>query len=363
METPLLFRAFMTKTPAVELLVPIWQRVLNRSSVNLEEDFFDVGGNPVLARELFTDISRTCSQEISPLMICEAPTILALAALLEQPTPRQLSPLVLLKPGSEKPPVFMTHGIGGSMVDFFQLARKMETPHPIYGLQAKGLDGVGEAVRSVEEMAEFNLDAIRQVQTRGPYYFIGYSLGGLVMLEMAQRLRKRGEQIGLLVLLDSYPHARFLSRSERLRLVVRRARRRVSVMKQGTSGRGYRAVQLRLRTSPDPHQQERPGPSTGSSLAQAAERVRKKAELAHANYRPRFYDGEIKFVRAAVLSFLPDDPVAIWSRLAAAFETETAPGDHVGMVATHFESLALVISRYLSESFSQAPSAGPEGSK
>jgi hypothetical protein len=121
---------------------------LNRSSVNLEEDFFDVGGNPVLARELFTDISRTCSQEISPLMICQAPTILALAALLEQPTPRQLSPLVLLKPGSEKPPVFMTHGIGGSMVDFFQLARKMETPHPIYGLQAKGLDGVGEAVQA-----------------------------------------------------------------------------------------------------------------------------------------------------------------------------------------------------------------------
>src|ERR1700733_5456599 len=353
----------MTKSLAVELLVPIWQRVLKRSSVNLEEDFFEVGGNPLLARELFIDFSRKCGQEVSPLMICQAPTILALAALFEQRTAFQQSPLVLLKPGVDKPPVFITHGIGGSMLDFFQMARHVQTPHPIYGLQAKGLDGVGEPVRSVEEMAEFNLDAFRQVQTRGPYYFVGYSLGGLVMLEMAQRLLERGEQIGLLALLDSYPHARYLSRGERLRLVVRRARRRVSVMKQGTSGRGSRAVQLGLRTSPDPHQEERPGPSTGSSLAQAAERVRKKAELAHANYRPRFYNGKIKFVRAAVLSFLPDDPVAIWSRLAAAFETETSPGDHVGMVATHFESLALVIARYLSESFSQGLSAGPEGSK
>src|ERR1700733_1520922 len=226
----------MTKSLAVELLVPIWQRVLKRSSVNLEEDFFDAGGNPVLARELFAEVSRTCGQEVSPLMICQATTILALAALLEQPTAFRLSPLVLLKPGSEKPPVFITHGIGGSMLDFFQMARHVPTPHPIYGLQAKGLDGVGEPVRSVEEMAEFNLDAIRQVQTRGPYYFIGYSLGGLVMLEMAQRLRERGEQIGLLALLDSYPHARYLSRSERLRLVVRRAGGRGSVLKKGNSG-------------------------------------------------------------------------------------------------------------------------------
>src|ERR1700733_1888084 len=178
----------MTKSLAVELLAPIWQRVLKRSSVNLEEDFFDAGGNPVLARELFAEVSLTCGQEVSPPLICQAPTILALADLLEQPTAFQLSPLVLLKPGSEKPPVFITHGIGGSMLDFFQMARHVPTPHPIYGLQAKGLDGMGEPLRSVEDMAEFNLDAIRQVQTRGPFYLVGYSLGGLVMLEMAQRL-------------------------------------------------------------------------------------------------------------------------------------------------------------------------------
>jgi acetoacetyl-CoA synthetase len=334
----------MTKTPAVELLVPIWRRVLKRSSVNLEEDFFDVGGNPVLARELFTDISRICGQEISPLIICQAPTILALAAMLEQPTSFQLSPLVLLKPGSEKPPVFMTHGIGGSMLDFFQMARKMQTPHPVYGLQAKGLAGVGEPLRSVEDMAEFNLGAIRQVQTRGPYYFVGYSLGGLVMMEMAHRLCEEGEKIGLLAMLDSYPDARYLSGGQRLRLLARRARRRMSDMKHGTHGTG---PQRRLSSSPDPDQDGCLGMSTSLSLAQAAERVRQKAELAYANYRPRFYNGKIKFVRAAIRSLFPDDPVAVWSHLAAMFEIETAPGDHVGMIATHFESVASILSRQL----------------
>jgi acetoacetyl-CoA synthetase len=350
----------MTKTLAVELLVPIWQRILKRSSVSIEEDFFEVGGDPLLAREFFAEVSRTCGQEVSPLMICQAPTILALATMLERPTPLQFSPLVLLKPGSENPPVFITHGIGGSMVDFFQMARQVGTSHPLYGLQAKGLDGVGEPLRSVEDMAEFNLEAISQVQKQGPYYFVGYSLGGLVMLEMAQRLRASGEKIGLLAMLDSYPHVRYLSPSQRFRLLARRAKRRISDMKQVTRGNG---PQLRLRTSPASHQEEGARRPTGSFLAQAAERVRQQAELAHANYRPRFYNGKIKFVRAAVLSFLPDDPVAIWSRLADEFETETAPGDHVGMVAKHFESLAFVIARYLSESFSQGPSAGMEGSK
>lgn len=243
----------MTKNLAVELLVPIWQRVLKRSSVSVEEDFFEVGGNPLLARELFTDISRTYGHEISPLMICQGPTILALAALLERPTPLQLSPLVLLKPGSDKPPVFITHGIGGSMLDFFHMARQVQTPHPLYGLQEKGLDGVGEPLRSVADMAECNLEAIRQVQTHGPYYFIGYSLGGLVMLEMAQRLRVRGEQIALLAMLDSYPHVRYLSPGQRFRLLARRAKHRITDMKQVTRGNG---PQLRLRTSPAPHQED-----------------------------------------------------------------------------------------------------------
>jgi len=354
----------MTKSLALELLVPVWQRVLKRSSVNLEEDFFDAGGNPVLARELFAEVSRTCGREVSPLMICQAPTILALAALLEHPTAFQLSPLVLLKPGSEKPPVFVTHGIGGSMLDFFQLAREVQTPHPIYGLQARGLDGVGEPLGSVEDMAKFNLDAIRQVQTRGPYYFIGYSLGGIVLLEVAQRLRESGEKIGLMAMIDSYPHARYLSPGQRLRLLARRARRRMSDMKQSTRGKDpHISSELRLRTSANSLRDENAGRPPGLSFAEAAERVREKTELAWASYRPRFYNGKIKFVRSAIRSFLPDDPVAIWSHLATEFETETAPGDHVGMIATHFESLASVLAGYLFESFSQGLSSGPDGAK
>ena len=40
---------------------------------------------------------------------------------------------------------------------------------------------------------------------------------------------------------------------------------------------------------------------------------------------------------------------AVWARLAEEFEVESVPGDHLGIIATHFENLASVLSRYLEE--------------
>jgi thioesterase domain-containing protein/aryl carrier-like protein len=335
----------MSTSAMVEMLTPIWQRVLQLSSVGVEDNFFEVGGDSALALALFKEISQASGREIPPVMICQAPTITALAALLEQPTSPRLSPLALLKAGTETPPVFIAHGIGGSVMDFFPLARDIRSPHSIYGMQAKGMDGVENPLESIEEMAEFHLDAIRQLQPRGPYLLIGFSLGGLQMLEVAQRLSASGEKVSLLAMLDSYPHRRYLPFGEHMRLMTRLARRRVS---------GWRSVPMREALSGivRHRENERSQPATGKSFAEAAGKVRGKAELALARYRPRFYCGKIKFVRAEIPSHFPEDPVAVWGHLASELDVETVPGDHVAMIATHFEQLGSVLSRYLAEASS-----------
>src|SRR6202167_6638663 len=105
----------------VEVLAPIWQRVLQLQSVGVNDDFFDLGGDSSLALQLFNEIAQVCDREIPPVTIYQAPTIAALAALLEQPVPPRFPALVLLKAGAKKPPVFLAHGLGGSVLDFFQL--------------------------------------------------------------------------------------------------------------------------------------------------------------------------------------------------------------------------------------------------
>ena len=334
----------------VDVLTPIWQHVLQLSSVDVDDNFFDLGGDSALALELFNEIAQACGRELPPVTIYHAPTIAALADLLEQPTTPRLPPLVLLKPGTQAPPVFITHGLGGSVMDFYQVVKHIQLPNAIHGMQTKGIDGVEEPFDRIEDMAQFYLDAIREVQPHGPYLLIGYSLGGLVTLEMAQRLSESGEKIALLAMLDSYPNIRYLPPGQRIRLLRRLVARHASTV-----------VQLPMREAlsyilrPSERRQHIPGDHSGraryqsSGVSPAMQRVRDSAYLALSRYQPRFYRGAIKFVRAQVSTDFPDDPAAVWANLANQFEVETVPGDHLEIITTHFAQLACVLARFVTE--------------
>ena len=338
-----------------DVLSPIWQRVLQVPSISVEDNFFDLGGDSSLALELFNEIARACGRELPPVTIYHAPTIAALADLLEQPTTPRLPPLVLLKPGTQAPPVFITHGLGGSVMDFYQVVKHIQLPNAIHGMQTRGIDGVEEPFDRIEDMAQFYLDAIREVQPHGPYLLIGYSLGGLVTLEMAQRLSESGEKIALLAMLDSYPNIRYLPPGQRIRLLRRLVARHASTV-----------VQLPMREAlsyilrPSERRQHIPGDHSGraryqsSGVSPAMQRVRDSAYLALSRYQPRFYRGAIKFVRAQVSTDFPDDPAAVWANLANQFEVETVPGDHLEIITTHFAQLACVLSRFVTEALCPA---------
>jgi acetoacetyl-CoA synthetase len=338
----------MPTSTMVGMLSPIWQRVLQLPSVDVDDNFFDLGGDSSLALQLFNDIAHACGRELPPVTIYVAPTITALAALLEQPTDLRFPPLVLLKDGSAKPPLFMTHGLGGSVIDFFQVVKHIWTPNPIQGMQARGIDGMEEPFNRIEDMAQFYLDAIRQVQPRGPYLLAGYSLGGLVTFEMAQRLTADGEKVALLAMLDSYPDIRYLSLTQRAQLVARLTTRRATTAMKLPVGE---AVSLIIRPSrrravaPKVSYQ----PPVNVSLSPAMQRARECAYLALTRYKPKFYPGKIRFVRAEIPTDFPADPTAVWAHQASEFEVETVPGDHLGIMSTHYEKLASAISRYVQE--------------
>src|SRR5271154_4900960 len=89
----------MPTSTMVEMLTPIWRRVLQLSSVDVEDNFFDLGGDSSLALQLFNEVAHACGRELPPVTIYVAPTIAALAAVLEQPADLRFPTLVLLKNG------------------------------------------------------------------------------------------------------------------------------------------------------------------------------------------------------------------------------------------------------------------------
>jgi acetoacetyl-CoA synthetase len=348
--------ASATAFPTVEMLTPIWRSVLQRPSIGIEDNFFEMGGNVQSADTLFAEIARECGREVPSATIFRAPTIAALASMLDQPALPRFSPFVPLKAGKQHPPILITHGLGGR-ARFSELAKHIHTAHPIYGIQARGIDGREEPFDRIEDMAQFYLTALSEFQPQGPYLLIGYSFGGLVALEMALRLSDEGKEIGLLVLVDAYPHPSQMSARQRLRLGLQRSMRHISEMRRRPvpEAISYFTGGLKHRFGlAGPHDRSQQ-PTGGSrlSLAQTTLQVKEKAYVALARYQPRAYSGKIKFVKSESDEYFPGDPVPVWANVAAAFEVETVPGSHLDMVTTHFESLAAVLTRYLKEALSK----------
>ena len=342
--------------PLVEMLTRIWERVLQRSPIGANDHFFDIGGSFEAADMVFAAIAQECGRELPSATIYHAPTIAALASVLEQTAPPQFSPFVQVKAGHKHPPILMVHGLAGT-VPFFELARHIETDgHSVYGIQAKGVDGMEEPLNRVEDMAEFYLAAIKKFQPRGPYKLIGYSFGGLVALEMAQSMFEVGEEVSLLVLVAAYPDPQYLSWTQRLLLVARRARRHASRMRRRSIREKIlylvHELEQRLHTA-----DLSSGGTTfleGSrlSFAQTTLSVKEQCRVALARYRPRPYPGKIGFVKSEKDRYFPADPVAVWGHLAGEFEVETVPGGHLDMVTEDFEKLAEVLTRYVKKATS-----------
>jgi thioesterase domain-containing protein/peptidoglycan/xylan/chitin deacetylase (PgdA/CDA1 family) len=101
------------------------------------------------------------------------------------------------------PPLFCAHPVVGLSWCYLALVPHLDARFPLYGLQARGLRRPEPLPASMSEMAREYVDQIRMAQPSGPYYLLGWSLGGNVAFAIAEELERRGEEIGLLVILDA----------------------------------------------------------------------------------------------------------------------------------------------------------------
>jgi thioesterase domain-containing protein len=287
---------------------------------------------------IFAEVAREFGRELPSASICYASSIRALAGLIEAPGLPAFSSFLKLRDGNDDAPAFILPGAGGR-ASFNNLAKHIDTNRSIYGIQSRGVDGREEPLERIEEMAEVYLRGVQEIQRTGPYFLIGYSFGGLVALEMARRVVASGGRVSLLALMDTFPDPRYLPVLERVRLLGKRMQGRVFGEKMPVEESD---VGMRF------------GHSARFSFAATMQRVKESDFRALAVYRPRFYQGAIRFVKPATSPYLPSDPAAVWKKLVKEFSVETVPGGHVGMVGTHYKSLGAVLSRYLKESSAKA---------
>jgi amino acid adenylation domain-containing protein len=178
-------------------MAAIWQTLLGVALVGIQQSFFDLGGDSLLAVQLVAQIERTWGVTLPLPTIFHEPTIERLAEILrlKRRSPRPESLLLPHRTEGHKPP-FFCHGGTAALASYFD-----DPEQPFYWLQAHGMDG-RRAPATIEEMAAEYIDDIRRVQPHGPYFLAGYSFGALLMFEAAHQLRREGEEIALLALID-----------------------------------------------------------------------------------------------------------------------------------------------------------------
>ncbi|WP_330184288.1 amino acid adenylation domain-containing protein [Nocardia sp. NBC_01503] len=154
-----------------------------------DTDFFDAGGTSIGAMRVMLTITRRWGLTVPLETFIAAPTAAALAAIVRAgDTPAVFDPVVPLRIEGSGAPLFLVHPIGGSVLCYLDLVRRLPTGRPVYGLRAAGVDPGTEPLAGVEALAASYLAAVRRIQPEGPYLLAGWSFGGYVAFEMARQL-------------------------------------------------------------------------------------------------------------------------------------------------------------------------------
>ncbi len=187
-------------------LTALWQQVLGVAKIGVHDNFFDLGGHSLTAAQLFFLLEQVYGRHLPLATLFQAPTIAELASVLsrEQWVPPWQS-LVAIQPSGTAIPIFTVPGVGGNVLVFAQLARLLGSDQPVYGLQARGLDGKEAPFTTVVEMARHYIAEIRTLRPQGPYVLVGVCTGGLIAYEMGQQLLEQGEAVTLAVMDTWHP--------------------------------------------------------------------------------------------------------------------------------------------------------------
>jgi thioesterase domain-containing protein/acyl carrier protein len=166
-------------------LAAIWNDVLDFPNIPADANFFDLGGDSLAAVTLFLRISEEFDDQVG----------------LQDNKFRSLQLLQEGRP--DVPPLFLVHGGGGNVLIFAELAARLGPDQTVYALQWSGWDG-GRGERTVPEMAAAYQREILDVAPVGPYRLGGHCIGGLIAIELAQRMAADGAVIdGPLVVSDA----------------------------------------------------------------------------------------------------------------------------------------------------------------
>ncbi len=331
-------------------IATLWEALLGRMQLAVDDDFFAVGGDSLLAMRLIARLEESFGRRIAPASFFAEPTIAALARSVNDIAAHAQRDVERFHERGSKTPFVFLHGdfAGGRYA--WRLAALLGIEQPVTVVGPGGADGRSTACE-VEQMAEDLCERLMRLYPSGPLRLGGFSMAGNVALEAARRLVARGRTIEDVILVGtSAGNVRFralerIARGAGLpaaqrRTLMRRVRRIVNYVAAFRRGdAAWRRARLRsiLRLGRRPSGSPRAA-WQGLDLAGFQRYVG-----AHDAFVPRPYPGRVFLIWPRDQVSRASDPQDDWRTLACELTIANMPGDHDAAVTTYLEEMARLV--------------------
>jgi amino acid adenylation domain-containing protein len=348
------------ETETQKMLAAIWMDALHKQQLSIDDNFFELGGHSLIAVRVMKLIEEKSKHRLPVTALFEAPTIEKLSLMLDQDEKKDSwKSLVQIKPGN-KPPLYIVHGSGLTVLIFHALAMGLDPEQPVFGLQARGLNGVDEPFDNMEEIAAYYVGEILEQNPNGPYNLAGYSFGGIVAFEMAKQLKNMGREVNMLAIFDT--NADHSSQFDDWALKMRRKFKRQfpkfkfilrSFKKNPAETMAYQINFLKNKFN---------NLLIGAGILKNidtkeehldfADKINFKHDIAFEKYKLEPYNGSIDLFRVKSRMYFLDDPVYLgWKSYALqGINIHEISGDHkTFLLAPNVKELSLVLGQIIDQ--------------
>jgi len=337
-----IYLAPSTKTE--KRLATIWSEVLKIKQIGSDEDFFEIGGHSMIAVTLMVKIEKELGTRLPLAVLFDHGTIHEMALLIDKKAePVSWGSLVPIRSKGAKKPLYLIHGAGLNLLLYTTIVSHLDPDQPVFGLQAKGLDGVDEPLYSIEEIAAYYNEEILKIDKSGSYALAGFSMGGQLAYDMARQLLEAGYKVSFLGVFDTVSEnvsdlhipffKRYVLRTDR---IFHQIFWTAGTFLKMPLNKKYEFFALKMRTlkqkiTKDDYEYKHEGASLGkqSELPKYLHKVHRANYLALEKYILPPYPGKLHLFRAMDQKFYIKEPVAYgWDEFVEEVVIHHIPGEH-----------------------------------
>lgn len=325
------------ETSLETLMLTIWSRNLGLEQISMEDNFFDLGGNSLIATKIMLQVELETGKRLPNATLFQYQSIRALCKVIENDIVQSpYKVLVPMKATGTKIPIYIVHAIGLNLMFLRNVVQLMDSDQPVYGLQALGLNGLDEPLDNMEAIASCYNNEILMHNPQGPYIIAGYSFGGYIAWEMVRQLKAMGKEVRMLAMIDTNIQEPLYQKALLERISKKLLRQCNKLLFRFGTSFSYPADTWEYLKTVYTHKFKKMQDRNYDSENMPVFMMRIADHLEYAYYHYHFKPQHIKidqFISEKRMFFIDDAKYMGWKKLALdGIEQHILPGDHKDML-------------------------------